>query len=85
MKDDKATKRKRGRMLAAPPLLGTFGEQYEVSLDYQKPDGCWVCSHQEHVSVPVAHGVNEKNNHAAAEAIARQRYPKCRINSVTYC
>jgi hypothetical protein len=72
-------------VLAAPPLLGTFGEQYEVSLDYRKPDGYWVCSHKEHVTVPVVHGVNEKKNHAAAEAIAKQRYPKCRINSVTYC
>jgi hypothetical protein len=84
MKHDRATKRKRGRLLAAPPLLGTFGEQYEVSLDYQKPDGYWVCSHREHVSVPVYYGVNERNNHAEAEAIAKQRYPKCIINSVTY-
>lgn len=63
----------------------TFGEQYEVSLDYQKTDGYWVCSHHEHVSVPVTNGVSEKNNHAAAAAIAKQKYPKCRINSVTYC
>lgn len=85
MKNSNASKRKRGRLLAAPPLLGTFSEQYEVSLDYRKPDGYWVFSHKEHVSVPVKHGVNEKNNHAAAESIAMQRHPKCRINSVTYC
>ena len=66
-------------------LVGHFGEQYEVSLNYKKPDGYWVQSHIEHVVVRVKHGVNEKNNHAAAEAIAKQRYPKCKINSVTYC
>lgn len=64
---------------------GTFAEQYEVCLDYRKPDGLWVCSHLEHVAVPCRHGVNEKNNHAAAEAVARRRYPGCRINRVTYC
>lgn len=80
-----ATERKRGAAVGCTDGLGTFVEQYEVSLDYKKPDGYWVCSHREHVSVPVKHGVNEKNNHAAAEAIAKQRYPKCKINSVTYC
>lgn len=63
----------------------TFGEQYEVSLDYQKADGYWVFSHIEHVRVQVTHGVNEKNNHEAAAAIAKKLYPKCRINCVTYC
>jgi len=62
-----------------------FSEEYEVSLDYKKPDGYWVCSHKETVSVPVRHGVNEKNNHSEAEAIAKERYPGCKINSVTYC
>ena len=78
-------KRKAGRRSGVLPSLGTFGEQYEVSLDYKKPDGYWVCSHYELVVVRVHHGVNEKNNHAEAEAIAKQRYPNCRINSVTYC
>lgn len=63
----------------------TFGEQYEVSLDYQKDDGHWVSSHKEIVSVQVTHGVNEKNNHELAAAIARKLYPKCKINCVTYC
>jgi hypothetical protein len=85
MNYNNSAKRKRGQMLAAPPFLGIFGEQYEVSIDYQKPDGYWVCSHKEVVILEVRHGVNEKNNHAAAEAIAKRRYPKCRINSVTYC
>lgn len=85
MSKKNATKRKRGAAVGCTDGLGTFGEQYEVSLDYRKPDGYWVCSHREYVSVPVKHGVNEKNNHAAAEVIAKQRYPKCRINSVTYC
>ena len=66
-------------------LKNAFNEQYEVSLDYQKPDGYWVSSHKEHVTVQVAHGVCDKRGHAAAEAIAKQRYPNCRINSVTYC
>lgn len=62
----------------------TFGEQYEVSLDYKKPDGYWVMSHKEFVVVPVRHGVNEKCNHDKAKEIAKQRFPGCRINCVTY-
>lgn len=62
-----------------------FHEQYEVNLDYLKPDGYWAMSHIETVFVPVKHGVNEKNNHDKAEQIARQKYPNCRINCVTYC
>jgi hypothetical protein len=64
---------------------GTFSEQYVVSLDYKKPDGYWVRNHKEPVSVQVQHGVNEKNNHAKAEAIAKSRFPGCQINYATYC
>jgi hypothetical protein len=81
----KPTERKRGRLLAAPTLAQTFDELYDVSLDYQKADGYWVCSHKEYVCVPAVHGLNEKNNHDAAGVIARKLYAKCRINSVTYC
>jgi len=66
-------------------MSDTFGEQYEVCLDYQKPDGFWVMNHKEEVRVQVCRGVNEKDNHVAAEEIARQRFPGCRINCVTYC
>jgi len=62
----------------------TFGEAYEVSLDYQKPDGYWVCSHKELILVPVKHGVNEKCNHGKAAEMAEKLYPKCKINGVTY-
>jgi hypothetical protein len=62
-----------------------FKESYEVSLDYKKPDGYWVCSHKEYVLVPVVHGMREKDNHDEAGEIARKLYSECRINSVTYC
>lgn len=78
-------KQKRGKILSNQASLDMFNEQYEVNFDYQKPDGYWICSHKEHVSVPVRHGANEKNNHNAAKNIIKQRYQKCRINSVTYC
>lgn len=65
-----------------PPA--TFGEQYEVSLDYQRPDGFWAHSHKHFVRVFIKHGVNEKNNHEAAKEIAQRDFPGCRINSVTY-
>ena len=64
---------------------GMFNEPYEVSLDYRKPDGFWVHNHRVVVTVPVAHGVNEKNNHDRAEAATRRQFPGCRVNSVTYC
>jgi hypothetical protein len=59
--------------------------QYEVSLDYRKPDGYWVVNHLHPVKVRVHISGNEKNKHAEAEAIARRDFPRCRINSVTYC
>jgi hypothetical protein len=65
--------------------INTFMEQYQVSIDYQKPDGYWVCSHKEYIFVPVEFGVNEKNNHDKAAAMVKKLYPGCRINSVTYC
>lgn len=61
-----------------------FFESYIVSLDYRKPDGYWVSSHKEDVSLEYSESTR-KNNHSKAEAIAMQRYPGCRINSVTYC
>lgn len=62
-----------------------FQEEYLVNLDYQKPDGFWVCSHIDYVYVTVRHGVNEKDNHAEAEAIAKKKYKICKINRVIYC
>lgn len=63
----------------------TFGEEYLVNLDYKKPDGYWVIGHEETVVVRVEHGVNEKNNHDEAKAIAKSRFKECRINKVNYC
>lgn len=63
----------------------TFTECYEVSLDFQKPDGYWVMNHKVPIEVLVKHGQNEKSNHDKAEAIAKQLYPHCKINSVSYC
>lgn len=65
--------------------LNIFQEEYLVNLDYQKPDGYWVCSHEELVRVPVQHGVNEKNNHDQAENIAKIIFPGCRVNKIMYC
>jgi hypothetical protein len=72
-------------MKTQTPERNRFEELYQVSLDYQKADGYWVCSHKEDVLVSVEHGMTEKDNHAAAEAIAKTRYPRCRINGATYC
>ena len=72
--------------MARKPKQSThFDEQYEVSLDYQKPDGYWVCSHLLHVWVPVKHGVNEKRNHHLAEQEALRQFPNAKINQVYYC
>jgi hypothetical protein len=71
-----------------PKLKKTiFNDQYEVSLDYKKPDGYWVISHKEHVSIPLVGrlAANEKGNHPEAARIAKLRFPGCRINSVSYC
>ena len=62
-----------------------FYEQYNVILDYKKPDGYWVCSHVESVAVPYTPGVNMKNNHDKAEQMARKLFPGCEIRSVIYC
>lgn len=62
----------------------TITEDYEVRLDYQKPDGYWVFSHRERVTVQSMHGVDEKDNHAAAEAVAKQKFPGCRVSCVKY-
>ncbi len=63
----------------------TFSEQYEVCLDYKKPDGYWVCNHKEQVGIQTKHGENEKCQHDKAMAMALEKFPGCRINSVTYC
>lgn len=72
-------------MKTKTPERHRFEELYQVSLDYQKADGYWVCSHKEDVLVSVEHGMTEKDNHAVAASIAKTLYPRCRINGVTYC
>lgn len=64
---------------------GTFGEEYWVIIDYQKPDGFWVISHKVEVRVPVKHRVNEKNNHGKARKMVEKVYPGCRVTNVIYC
>ena len=61
----------------------TWGDQYEVNLDYRKPDGYWVHSHIELVRVPLPWEAIGKNKHAEAERLAKQKFPGCKINSVT--
>lgn len=63
----------------------TFTEEYIVTVDYQQPDGYWRMSHRESVYISVRHGHNEKNNHEAAMAQARLRFPGCRIRGAMYC
>lgn len=63
----------------------TFQEEYIVILDYQKPDGFWVWGHREEVFVTVRHGIKEKNNHAEAEKIAKNKFPSGVIKNVIYC
>jgi len=63
----------------------TFEEAYAVKLNYQKPDGYWVVGHIEDVLVEVKHGKNEKDNHAEAEKLAMEKFPKAEIVSVSYC
>jgi hypothetical protein len=62
----------------------TFKEEYIVILDYKKPDGFWVISHELTVFVDVEHGINEKNNHDKARRIAKKQFPGCRIKNVIY-
>jgi len=64
-----------------------FTEQYEVSIDYKKPDGYWAMSHKVHINIPLV-GVaaeNEKGNHDLAVKVVKQMFPNCLVNSVTYC
>jgi hypothetical protein len=44
-------------MKTKTPERNRFEELYQVSLDYQKADGYWVCSHKEDVLVSVEHGM----------------------------
>lgn len=64
--------------------MKTFDEQYEVSLDYQKPEGSWVHNAKLLVTVSVVHKADEKCNHDKAAQIASEKYKGCRINSVKY-
>lgn len=61
-----------------------LSEQYIVKLNYQKPDGYWVVGHEEEVSVLVNHKMQEKNNHDAAEVLAKLKFPGCHIVSISY-
>ena len=61
----------------------TWGDQYEVSLNYKKPDGYWVNSHIELVCVPLPWEARGGNKHDEAERIAKKKFPGCKINSVT--
>lgn len=45
----------------------TFGEEYRIRYSYQKPDGYWAYGQEDYVTVPVRHGVNEKDNHDRAK------------------
>lgn len=59
---------------------------YIVNLDFQKPDGYWVCSHNE--DIYVCHDLTHsgKGLHREAEKLIALKYKgiKHKINSVTY-
>ena len=55
-------------------------ETYIVKLDYKKPDGFWVISHEETVVVK-----GGKSNHQKAAEIAKTRFPGCRVKRIDFC
>lgn len=62
----------------------TFNEEYIVKVNYQKDDGYWVIGEVVDVSVPVEHGVNEKNNHNRAANLVQSQFVNCEVVSVKY-
>jgi hypothetical protein len=59
---------------------------YIVVLDYEKPDGYWVCSHKEEVLVPYdPEKENEKDLHDRARDLALASYQNAKAYSVIYC
>jgi hypothetical protein len=62
----------------------TFKEVYEVSLDYQKDDGYWVCSQKYDIIIEIPNSERGKDNHKLAAQIVKEMHPNCKINSVTY-
>lgn len=64
--------------------MNTFKEHYTVKLNYQKPDGYWVIGHIVEISIDVAHGTKEKNNHKKAEEEALKQFPNAKITRVDY-
>jgi len=59
-----------------------FNEAYQVKFKYQS--GNLTVDQSKVVLVPVKHGVNEKNNHAEAERLLKEKIPFCTVTSVDY-
>lgn len=59
-------------------------EEYLVKINYQMQDGYWKVGHEEIVSVPIKDWAKEKDNHGEAEKLMKEKYPGCKIVSVTY-
>lgn len=59
-----------------------FNEAYRVKFKYQS--GNLMVDQSKVVLVPVKHGVNEKNNHAEAERLLKEKIPFCTVVSVDY-
>lgn len=63
----------------------TFGELYQVKINYKKQDGFWEYGKIVDVIVDVEHGRNEKCNHERAEAKVLKLFPNCEIVHCYYC
>ena len=61
-----------------------FNEHYEVCFSYAGYDK-WAIRRFVSIFVPCERGVNEKNNHAKAEEMAKIKFPGCKILSVDCC
>ncbi len=62
----------------------TFDEEYNVTFNYTNSDGFRVIGESKLISVPVEHGVNEKNNHNVAQQYIENTYKKCEVTRVDY-
>lgn len=60
-----------------------YHDEYLVKIDYPRPDGYWVCSHEAIIEVPVPWDAEDGGRHEEARQIARKKWPGCHIKKVT--
>lgn len=66
-------------------IKSTFLETYKIIYNIKKSDGYWLTHCEEIISVPIKHGIREKNNHIQAKTLFMEKYPLARIIAVIYC